>query len=748
MSHSLLFFVATEPRWMGRPRRRRASAAEVIDAQRITVPYPVHDDVPGPPFASLHPEHVHPRTPVLTLDASEREMLGMHTQLPSWLARVARGRGAAVCTSGTLSDVSELSKGGSPSFQCILDASENASIPLTFTGHYAAALYQVLRKHRTDESLHVYLSGYGAEVVRALSTPPRAGIVFAERIALKALLVTEERDAQTLWFEGHKSKPATLVLQGVPYETSAFPDTGSTLSLASSSPASVPEKVFDLATLGVFDGTPYTPLADVQINTVANVMGIVMDKPVAHPPRPRANGSMSDAMVRIALQPPKPWNGGASLLVMNLFARTLDRLPTHVVRGDAVLVRHLQIKMYAGKAHGVGPAFHPYTWATCHAQQCKTLPGTSLGHEERTALTQMVHHGTSLASASHHPLVTLDALQPNAYVDMIVEVVSIKSFGAVPDMYVTDYTSHPHIQGHDSLLTKHHALAHTSQDHMVFQIGLWGHQAGLAMRLRPAQFLRVNNVRIKTNALGMLQGSLGASTDRGYNVVVLDEKDPLVQPLITRRAEWIALQLQPAPALKKQRLSPPSQASSSLPPASLMPPSPPEPVHAARYKLHDADDAVVRAILDGESPALIQAACSVLRVSPEHDWVRALCTTCHRVLPHTHTFCTQCADEDGDALVHVLHMLLHVCDACDAPTSRRGADAIDTLPLVATGAPAEQYLGCSVHEYATSKEVRDAAHTLVLKRTTQPAAHIVHVRAALRLEDQDTYVLTDLQCSD
>ena len=386
------------------------------------------------------------------------------------------------------------------------------------------------------------------------------------------------------------------------------------------------------------------------------------------------------------------------------------------LEGDALLVRQLQIQAYQGKAHGVGPAFQPYAWAACHApHHCTASPGTELGAEERAALVQMVQHGTS-AAVSTHPLVTLDALQPNTYVDMIVEVVRVKHFGAVPDLFVADYTTHPLIQGHDALLAKHHARPDVP-DHMVFQIGLWGQQAGLSTRSQPRQLIRINNVRIKTNALGMLQGSLGTSTDRGYNVAVLSERDPLVQPLCTRRAEW----LDACTSAKRPRLSPPS------------------PVRPPRFELWEAEEPLIRSILDGYSPAVLDTPCCVLRVSPEHDWLRAYCSTCHRILPQAHAFCTTCADEDGHALVRVLHLVLHVCDASDAPASRRGAEYIDTLPLVATGHVAAAYLGCSVQEYESD---RSASHDRILERTTRPAAHPVHVRASL--QDHDTYIIDEL----
>ena len=177
----------------------------------------------------------------------------------------------------------------------------------------------------------VFLSGFGGDVVRVRSSPPRAGLVFSERVALKALLHTDAEEELLLWFEGDRSRPTTLVMQP-PKEADeqAAPPPSQTSTLSDASLPSWPGHVLDLARPGTLDGTTYTPLADVEVHSTVHVMGVVMDKPVVHLPRARAHGGMTDAMVRLAIQPPKPWDGGASLLVMNLFARHLDLSLIHI----------------------------------------------------------------------------------------------------------------------------------------------------------------------------------------------------------------------------------------------------------------------------------------------------------------------------------------------------------------------------------------------------------------------------------
>ena len=189
---------------MGRSRRGRGSAASNgLDQLRASFPYPVHDDTPGPPFPSTGSQHAHSDTPLLSVDPSETGMLGTYASVSLWMSRIARGRGATVCTDGILSDLSEMRASVSkPSFRCVLDCAEHISIPLTFHGPHAAALHQILRNHAPG--IRVFVSGYGAEVVRATQSPPRAGLIFAERMALKALLGRHDGDTLTLWFEGDR----------------------------------------------------------------------------------------------------------------------------------------------------------------------------------------------------------------------------------------------------------------------------------------------------------------------------------------------------------------------------------------------------------------------------------------------------------------------------------------------------------------------------------------------------------------
>lgn len=180
------------------------------------------------------------------------------------------------------------------------------------------------------------------------------------------------------------------------------------------------------------------------------------------------------------------------------------------------------------------------------------------------------------------------------------------------------------------------------------------------------------------------------------------------------------------------------------------------PTIVSRALAYNCAAPLIRSILDGFSPPHAHVECCVLRVSPEHHWQRSLCTTCRKMyvlrkhlceankyprvcsLPLSFAFCTSCADEDGKCLDTVLHLILHVCDVCDAPTTRRSARHVDTLPIVATGQAAERYVGCSIQQYASDESARKTAHQRVLRHTTNPISHVLSLRIELQ---HDLYVL-------
>lgn len=562
-------------------------------------------------------------------------MLGMYVTPPLWMARIAQGRGACVCTEGLLTDVPDAVHGAPPSFHCVLQAEGDTYIPLTITGRHALALHQALqRQHPANEPIPVFLSGYGAEIVRIPSSDtPRAGVVWSDRIALKAQVDVNDADTMQLWFEGDRASPAQVVLQRIdeprtltmdsdawyathPTYTSDTPlDPPASASMPPMAPPPS-DAAHPWLTPSTWDGHLYTPIHALRAGTTANVVGIVVDVPLQHAPKRRANGTMSDAMLRLSLRQPYTEAGVPSLLPGNVFARTSEQLPLHVSAGDAMLLRGIQIHMYNERANLVGPAFVPWSWATMSATSralAHSSEGPRVGEQERAVLDRLLQtHQTP--RSSKRPLSTLDQLEQDTFVDLIVQIVNVYVKGTVPDVYVADFTSNSAFYGNDARLARQYSLPQPLQHFgYVFQVGLWGQQAPLALRLQPGQLVRMDNVRVKRTASGFLHGSIGHQNDPGYDIHILTDKDPSVQALLQRRTQWLQkvtstpAATPPPPVVRGEKRtassSPPwaerdvkpSPAASpgrdvqALPPASLLPPSPPPPVHAPRYRL-DSDD--------------------------------------------------------------------------------------------------------------------------------------------------------------
>lgn len=595
-------------------------------------------------------------------------MLGAWAALPQWLARVARGRGASVCTPGVLADLAPAAAGATAAWTCVLHADDD-KVPLLLHGRHARALHDVLQRHRTDSVLPVFLSGFGAEVKALPHEPHLASVSWTmERIALKALLDTQDAGVLQLWFEGNGQGLSTLVLQPVesgtmltcqsdawfeasaptpsapgaatsnapsaavcgshdatagatygaaargertagaqdargrmataaaprseasppPPRAGAIVSAKTLLSPSAAPPPPVPAQVGRVAC--TLDGTRYTPISDVAPGTTVSVLGVVAHAPGLRP----ASRPSSDAMVRVEIQQP----GDAYVLSVNLFARTHDRLPAHVAPGDAILLKALQIHDYRGHPRGVGPAFRPWSWATLAVDtaQAHSAPGTEMGAQERAALHDVLASARAPAPAPApvptppRALVTLSDVHEGACVDLVAEVVAVYSRGKVPDLYVTDFTRHPLLGGHDARLARRYvrAVPPRNAHGYVFQIGLWGSQAPLCMRLQPGQCVRIEDVRVKRNALGGLQGALGRANDRGYRIEVLTPEHELAQGLARRRAAWLG-DAAPPPAPPPPKRPRSASPDAGLPPPSLLPPSPPEPVHAQRFAL-DSDD--------------------------------------------------------------------------------------------------------------------------------------------------------------
>lgn len=555
------------------------------------------------------------------------------------------------------------------------------------------ALYDLLGG-QASEATAVVLSGFGGEVVR-VSDPPRAAVTFTnERVACKALL---EREAPTIaWLEYNRDMPVTLVMApAVEMPRQQQPKTADVPRSAAS--AEDPEDdaapmPMDFSRPCTFDSFLYTPLEAVMPGSSANILGILAESPYVNMPSQKRNGR-TDAMVRLTLRSFDPASLCATHLASNLFARSLDLLPTHAGPGDAVLLRGIQIHGFNHRASGVGPAFMPYVWATYNAasKALHVRKDAVLGREERRALISLATDatqrtsGTAAVHSRTRPIVTLDALEPMQFVDVFVEVVKVFAQSTPPDLYVTDYTPNSLFYENDTHLARRHGLGARSTGRFVFQLGLWQQQGQLALTLRPGQFVRINNMRVRMTPKGVLAGAVGNRHDHGYMIVPVDENEPAVQALLARRAVWLeewggrprqgakrsSSQGPAAPEAKKARddageadtvQASPSEGRSHCatestpeteaphealaPEAELGAPMcpPPRAVHGERFSL-DLDDADVWVDLDGGSaspvysvtdsaaPECFHTHLSVLGIVPDdpNGWIRRCCAHCDRM---------------------------------------------------------------------------------------------------------------------
>ncbi|WFD18574.1 hypothetical protein MCAP1_000778 [Malassezia caprae] len=568
---------------MGRSRRRRPPV-EMRVVERANVPYPVQDTEPGPPFASSGAQQSHPGTPLLGMHDGEQAMLGEHVPLARWLARIARGRGAMVCTAGILSDITSVTE-TSPSLQCCLDA-DGCAVPLTLSGRHALALHQALARHATSAPIYAFVSGYGAELQRLPRDPPRAGVVWTERMALKALVEPADAGPLTLWFEIDRARPATVVVQSadVPQATlcsDAWFDSCEALEPAPRARAS-PEPARPATEC---DQRTYTPLDKIRAGQLANVMGVLVE-----PPTVRTDKG-ADAMVRLYIRAP---SAPGTVVPANLFARQLDQLPQHARAGDAILLRHVQCKEFLGRVVCVGPAFRPYSWALCSHGTFAQPKGTHIGPEEAAALTQLTR---SEPHAPPRAPTTIAALRAGTMADLVVELVAVHLGRHVPDLYVTDYSCNEALQQNDEHLQRRFARDEASCRGRVFHVGLWGEQGALALRLHAGQFVRLGRVHVRAHAWQGLLGAMGSQNRPSDTITILDERDALLAPLLQRRSTWMAQRAAPkrraspvaAAPTTRPRTASPQAAESELPPASLFPVAAMEPVQAPRYAL-DSDD--------------------------------------------------------------------------------------------------------------------------------------------------------------
>ncbi|KAE8216840.1 hypothetical protein CF327_g37 [Tilletia walkeri] len=312
--------------------------------------------------------------------------------------------------------------------------------------------------------------------------------------------------------------------------------------------------------------TIYTPLPALTESRSANFIGVV----VAYRLPTKAHHGSGDFNMNINIVDPWCFTANDRMSV-NIFAKTSDALPAHVAEGMVILFRQVRISYFNGKL--VGTVFKDkLSWCTQSLEgQYKQLPGVIVHRQERDHLSELSKwyketylgqqgEGTSAAGAEAESIaatitqnlrrtITLDQLQDNSFCHCVAEVVRVFATSDRPEIYITDWTTHPQLQAvnnKDIGWTQEdiERLAEHRGDNgggSVLKITLWDEQVNAALALQPGHFVHLRNMRCKRSAQDMFEGSMGGNrTQRDFKenkwqIQKLKKADPLLESLLKRK---------------------------------------------------------------------------------------------------------------------------------------------------------------------------------------------------------------------
>lgn len=543
---------------MGRLRRKRSDGVR-RDARSTFAyaPYQARGSPATYPNILARPAGTrHPDDAALAVDAQEENVLGAVTDKDTWLARIAEGRGATVCTPAVLRAIAPLELDDAPpSFHASLEWPSGEVLPVWFAGRAVSALHSALFPHaEAGGAVLVFLSGFGGEVVSVAGEGHlMAGAEFvAERVSLKALLVSASA-ACLLWFDCNRGAPVKLVMRPVERGAHSEPPAAPVAPAAPDAPdapqatppatPSVTPPPPPAATSRMLGSRAYVCLDDVIEGTVISTMGVSLNET-----DPRMPGGRSrDYMQRLILGDGSGAGRDASLLI-NMFAASEAGLPGRLARYEALIIRGLQITSFNARHQGVLSRRFAHDWAVWNstANTWRYAPGSSdaFSDVERCALMQLVERmgvlgRTRMPSAPRAEPTRLADVEPHKYVRLVCEIVKVFPHSAPPDIYVTDYSRNMRFFAqHERFLRGGGGGGGgggAGAGGAVFQIGLWDSQAPRALELRPGDIVRLENVRIKEGRTGVLSGALGNLRDYGTKIHVLDDADPDFHALVRWR---------------------------------------------------------------------------------------------------------------------------------------------------------------------------------------------------------------------
>lgn len=262
----------------------------------------------------------------------------------------------------------------------------------------------------------------------------------------------------------------------------------------------------------------------------ANIMGVVVsEKEPKH-----AVGGSGDAMFNVSL---KDLSG--RLLSINIFKRELREIPSPAPLGSILLLRSIVNQSLTAVQYKQNRDWALLDASTQMVRQSPTMM-VALCREEEEAMHTFFQQAQAASLADDkprgRPTVTLSKLEVRVYCDVVAEVLKVfvptSNTGHPPQLFVTDYTSHPLLpRANDVKLGVYtaeevdEACAVQGQgDGSVLGISLWDSNQAAGELLNPGDLVRLGNVFPRIQPNEFLAAGMGQSLK--ISSVKLENSEP------------------------------------------------------------------------------------------------------------------------------------------------------------------------------------------------------------------------------
>lgn len=280
----------------------------------------------------------------------------------------------------------------------------------------------------------------------------------------------------------------------------------------------------------------YTPLKTLRNGERANIMGVV----VSQKEPKHCGGGSGDAMFNVGL---KDLSGGS--LSVNIFKIEMRELPSPAPTGSVLLLRSILNQSLTAVHYKQNQDWALLDIKTRIVRQSPTLKA-AISSEEEEAMYDLLERAEASSLAAEgpkgRPTVTLSKLEVRVYCDIVAEVLKVfvptASSGHPPQLFVTDYTSHPLLPRQNDiklgLYTADEVDAACAQEAgggSVLGISLWDENRAAADLLNPGDLVRLGNVfpRIQPNDW------LGAGMGNSLKIQPAQETSDAVKALL----KWV-----------------------------------------------------------------------------------------------------------------------------------------------------------------------------------------------------------------